>query len=57
MLLPMMGLFLTLGNIMPPLRLLGRAPVAAPAAVVLPVLDGVTVTVGLGVELLGLHPI
>lgn len=37
----MMGLFLTLGKMMPPLRLVGRAVVLPPA----PVLAGVTVTV------------
>lgn len=55
MLLPMMGLFLMLGKMMPPLRLVGRVLVPLAGAPVLPVLVGVTVTVGLGVELLGLH--
>lgn len=55
MLLPIIGLFLTLGKMMPPLRLAGRTLVLLAGAPVLPVLVGVTVTVGLGVELLGLH--
>lgn len=55
-LLPMMGLFLTLGKIMPPLRVASRGVVLPPIGTVVaaPVLAGVEVALGLVLEPLGL---